>query len=75
MKTDFINETIFKITDEGLENSSTNIIKKGALIIATRVGLGKICYNNIDTAINQDLKGIYLLKISIRNIFFIILKL
>ena len=70
MKTDFINETIFKITDEGLENSSTNIIKKGALIIATRVGLGKVCYNNIDTAINQDLKGIYLFKNTNRKYIF-----
>ena len=70
MKFDFINETILKITEEGLKNSSTNIIKKGALIIATRVGLGKVCYNNIDTAINQDLKGIYLFKNTNRKYIF-----
>ena len=33
-------------------------IKKGEIIIATRVGLGKVCKLAQDTAINQDLKGI-----------------
>lgn len=58
MNTDKINDTECKITMEAVNKSSTNIIPKGNVIIATRVGLGKICLLENDTAINQDLKGI-----------------
>ena len=50
------------ITEEGLRNSATNIIPKGNLIVATRVGLGKAGVNLIDIAINQDLVGLILDK-------------
>ena len=50
------------ITEEGFKNSATNIIPKGSLIVATRVGLGKAGVNLIDIAINQDLVGIILDK-------------
>ena len=58
MKTDKLNDTELKITDLGLNKSSSNLIPKGHVIIATRVGLGKVCLLDNDTAINQDLKGI-----------------
>lgn len=58
MKSDLIEETEHKITGEAVKSSSTNIIPKGNVIIATRVGLGKVCLLMNDTAINQDLKGI-----------------
>jgi len=58
MKNDHLSDTEFKITPEATKSSSTNIILKGNVIIATRVGLGKVCLLNQDTAINQDLKGI-----------------
>lgn len=58
MKNNLITETEFKITDEAVKNSSTNIIPKGNVVIATRVGLGKVCILKNDMAINQDLKGI-----------------
>lgn len=58
MNSEVIEETEFKITEEAVKNSSTNIIKKGSIIIATRVGLGKVCFAGTDIAINQDLKGI-----------------
>jgi type I restriction enzyme S subunit len=58
MKTDKIKDTEFKITSKAVLNSSTNIIPKGNVIIATRVGLGKICIIESNIAINQDLKGI-----------------
>lgn len=58
MKNEVLSDTEFKITSEGLKNSSTNIIPKNNIIIATRVGLGKVCKLYYDTAINQDLKGI-----------------
>ena len=51
-----------RITKEGLEHSSTNLIPKGNIIVATRVGLGKISINRIDIAISQDLTGIILDK-------------
>lgn len=53
-------ETIDKITTEGLINSSSNLIPKGNILICTRMGLGKIVFNDIDVAINQDLRGIIL---------------
>jgi len=58
MKKDILVDTQLKITEQGLKNSSSNIISKGNVIIATRVGLGKVCLLKFDTAINQDLKGI-----------------
>ena len=60
IQSNFLDTTEFCITPKGLKESSTNVIKQGAIIIATRVGLGKVCYTKIDTAINQDLKGVYL---------------
>lgn len=50
--------TDLRITPAGLENSSARVIPSGNVIIATRVGLGKSCILNQDTAINQDLKGL-----------------
>jgi len=58
MKNDFIYDTEFKITDDAIKKSSTNLIAGGNVVIATRVGLGKVSIISFDTAINQDLKGI-----------------
>jgi|688.fasta_scaffold10773_6 type I restriction enzyme S subunit len=58
MRSDLIIDTEYKITVDGLKNSSTNIIPKNNVVIASRVGLGKVCLLKYDTAINQDLKGI-----------------
>jgi len=58
MKQDLLSKTEFRITKEAVKNSATNIIKKGNVVIATRVGLGRICKLEQDTAINQDLRGI-----------------
>lgn len=58
MKEDIINSTEFSITEKGLKESSSNLITKDGIIIATRVGLGKVCYINENMAINQDLKGL-----------------
>ena len=57
---DVLTKTIDSITAEGLENSSSNLIPKGTLIICTRMGLGKIALAEIDVAINQDLRAIFL---------------
>lgn len=58
MKNEIISETECRITEEAVKKSSTNIIEKGNVVIATRVGLGKVCMVAQDTAINQDLRGI-----------------
>lgn len=66
-----ISKTELSITEIGLKNSSSNIIPKNGIIIATRVGLGKVCYLEDDIAINQDLKGLIPKndKLNIRYLF------
>ena len=60
---DIINQEIHKvrrfITKDAVQNSSTNIIKKGNLLIVTRTGVGKLTIANFDIAISQDLTGVY----------------
>lgn len=58
MRQDIITETECCITKDAVQSSATNIIPKGNVVIATRVGLGKVCLLGQDTAINQDLRGI-----------------
>jgi len=58
MRSDVITETECKITKAAVASSATNIIPGGNVVIATRVGLGKVCLISQDTAINQDLRGI-----------------
>ena len=71
MNTDLLTETEFLINEDAVKNSSTNIIPAGNIIIATRVGLGKVCILAQDTAINQDLKGIMPVKqITSKNFIF-----
>ncbi len=48
------------ITNTGLEKSSSKLVTKNNIIIATRVGIGKVALNKIDVAISQDLTGIVL---------------
>ncbi|MCP5555750.1 MAG: restriction endonuclease subunit S [Akkermansiaceae bacterium] len=50
--------TIDSITDEGLKDSSSNLIPPNRLIVVTRMGLGKLAINTIPVAINQDLRAI-----------------
>lgn len=58
MRSELITETEFRVTPAAVKSSSTNIIPGGNVVIATRVGLGKVCLLGQDTAINQDLRGI-----------------
>jgi len=46
------------ISLKGLQNSASKLVPKRSLIVATRVGVGKVCINQINIAINQDLFGI-----------------
>ena len=58
MRSELITETECKITSAAVKSSATNVIPSGNIVIATRVGLGKVCLLAQDTAINQDLRGI-----------------
>lgn len=58
MKNELLSETEFCITEAAVKGSSTKIIKAGSVVTATRVGLGKVCILQQDTAINQDLKAL-----------------
>lgn len=58
MRNESLSSTEFHISSEAVASSSTNIIPRNNVVIATRVGLGKVCLLEQDTAINQDLRGI-----------------
>lgn len=58
MRHERLSTTEFSISEEAVRNSSTKIIPRNNVVIATRVGLGKACVLSQDTAINQDLRGI-----------------
>ncbi len=47
------------ITKLGLQNSASNLIRKGTLITSTRMALGKAVIYDVDVAINQDLKALF----------------
>lgn len=47
------------ITEIGLRESASNLVPRGTVILATRIGLGRVARADIDVAINQDLKALY----------------
>jgi type I restriction enzyme S subunit len=71
MRSEVITETECKITKEAVKCSATNIIPKGNVVIATRVGLGKVCLLGQDTAINQDLRGIVPIDLKVLSVRFL----
>ena len=46
------------ITQKGVDNSATNVIPAGTIIVPTRMALGKVALTSVDMAINQDLKAL-----------------
>lgn len=50
------------ITEEAIRESATNLIKKGNVIVVTRVGLGKLFRNDFDVCISQDSQGLIVKK-------------
>lgn len=48
------------ITKKAIKESATNLIKKGNIIVVTRVGLGKLFRNDFDVCISQDSQGLIL---------------
>ncbi|MEH6716509.1 restriction endonuclease subunit S [Parasphingorhabdus flavimaris] len=59
MKVSRPSSTGFNITERALEDSSAKLVPAGTIVIATRMGLGKVVRPKMDTAINQDLKAIF----------------
>jgi type I restriction enzyme S subunit len=68
----FLDDTEDHITEEGLKNSSSNLIPPGRIIVCTRMGLGKAAINRVALAINQDLKALELPK-EVNTDYFLIL--
>jgi len=58
-KSSALNRTADSITLEGVKNSASNIIPAGAIIVPTRMAVGKAAISSIDLAINQDLKALF----------------
>ena len=53
-------ETQESVTWIGLKNSASHLIPAGTLITSTRMALGKAVIYEVDVAINQDLKAVFL---------------
>jgi type I restriction enzyme S subunit len=58
MNVEVLTSTEHSLTEAGLEASSSHVVPAGSVVIATRVGLGKVVILAQDTAINQDLRGL-----------------
>jgi type I restriction enzyme S subunit len=64
-------QTQESITRIGLENSASHLIPAGTLITSTRMALGKAVIYEVDVAINQDLKAVFLKPgTSVRFLFY-----
>jgi type I restriction enzyme S subunit len=46
------------ITQEAIENSATNLIPKGQVLLTTRVTVGKVAIAGFDVCISQDIQGV-----------------
>ena len=56
----FVADTQDHISEDALEDSASTLIPADTLIVATRMSLGKITRPLVPTAINQDLKALFL---------------
>ena len=62
------------ITKKAINESATNLIPKGNLIVVTRVGLGKLFRNDFDVCISQDSQGLIVKDIVDENYLVYVLK-
>lgn len=69
LKGTVLSTTQDSITEEGLNNSSSNLIPAGTVIVCTRMGLGKVAINTVPVAINQDLRALFLSEKIDKNYF------
>lgn len=61
-KSEIIKTTVDHITEKGLQNSVTKLVKKGTLLISTRMAVGKTAIAGVDLTFNQDIKAIEVSK-------------
>ncbi|EGQ9435303.1 restriction endonuclease subunit S [Vibrio cholerae] len=54
-----LDDTADKISEEGLNNSASNLIPAETIVIPTRMALGKVAITTQAMAINQDLKALF----------------
>jgi type I restriction enzyme M protein len=73
-KSKYILDTVDRITEAGLADSSSNFIPPGHLIVVTRMGLGKVSINRIPIAINQDLRALCLSSLTAIDYHYIFFK-
>lgn len=58
MADDQIQEPRHYITQDAVENSATNVVPAGNILLVTRTGVGKVAITNQDICISQDFTGI-----------------
>ena len=58
LKHDILENTVDRISQLGLDNSSSKLVRSGSILIATRMAVGRVVMAGVDVAINQDLKAI-----------------
>ena len=73
----FIEDSIRKISELAVKESSTNIVPEDTLVLVTRVSLGKLAFVRKPTALNQDLTALVLdeTKANKKYIYFYLLSL
>ena len=54
----YVTDATEHITIAAVQQTATRMVPVGAVIVATRVGLGKVAQNLVPVAINQDLKAL-----------------
>ena len=47
-----------KITESAIRETATNLVPAGAIVVVTRVGLGKVAITNCDLCFSQDSQGL-----------------
>jgi len=57
-KSTILEKTVDFITQLGVENSATNVIPAGSIVVPSRMAVGKVAMLSVDMAINQDLKAL-----------------
>jgi type I restriction enzyme S subunit len=71
LRSRWVEDTELHITDFAVKESSTNVIPAGNVVIASRVGLGKVVQVRNDTAINQDLRALIPIDPNTLNVNFL----
>lgn len=69
-----VHETEKTITEEGLKNSSTKILPKGALILSARGTVGALAQLSVPMAFNQSCYGIIAKKQTTNDYLYYLIK-